>query len=622
MLTHLAAAIDLQQPARPAVSSNLDGQSDGSQTEGNSQGPAIQDSPISLPGVSPSSYACIQAAQLPDAIISEGIVLYFSNFCNQPCPILAYSQSLEFRKEDIPPMMLYAMLALSLRSSHNSFFASRSERAECIARLTKLAWDLITRAYCEFDIDDTYLQALCLHAQVDAGDGRLERAQAQVALGLRLAQARGMLAADTLDDLELPDRSRRQEIVWSLFMLDRMLLGVNTKNASTPAASFEIPVMQSGPFHPDFCLEPSELDISLSSIDSDMPLPPQNVTCLQVQTIRIWECIIDYIAEPPSSSDVPFWRHDSPRAAILTKLLDIETKCEIAGHTLLYVGSPARVLDEPQLQSYFVVWLRFQLTLCVVNCILNHPFIIHIKTARLKHRTPITFLQKSYESSLIHANWVYRLLNHMDEAQLMLHDPFIGHLVAMAASIHLEHMKSQYPTVAASAKQKFEKCLDFVKRLSQEWPRVQATVTLLEQLKGRIPYRSKLNYVEEEYDGAAPPHSNHEIHLAEEDLLLMWRLFDYSSMSAKQAKRYTLNERPKSVMGAVSTGTSDPFAHADGAISDASSSADIMNQPTSLRLEDITVRSYGDLPLFDGTAFNYFPAEHESDATYLVHSMR
>ena len=101
---------------------------------------------------------------------------------------------------------------------------------------------------------------------------------------------------------------------------------------------------------------------------------------------------------------------------------------------------------------------------------------IHIKTVRLKQKIPLTFLQKSYEFSLIHANWVVRLLNHMDEARLMLHDPFLGHLVAIAASIHLEHTKSQYPTVAASAKQKFEKCLDFVKRLSQEWPRMQVSV--------------------------------------------------------------------------------------------------------------------------------------------------
>lgn len=157
-------------------------------------------------------------------------------------------------------------------------------------------------------------------------DGRFERARAQVATGLRIAQTRDMLGLGSLDGLGLVDRARRQEIVWSLFMLDRMLLGGNTRNPSASTAIFCLPVLQSGPSHPDVGSEPSaEPEVLLDSVDSGAPLPPQTVICLQTQTLRIWECIVDYIAQPPSSTDVPLWRHDSPRAAILTKLLDIET---------------------------------------------------------------------------------------------------------------------------------------------------------------------------------------------------------------------------------------------------------------------------------------------------------
>lgn len=156
-------------------------------------------------------------------------------------------------------------------------------------------------------------------------DGRFERARTQVAIGLRVAQGRGMLGSGSLAGLEPADRARRQEIVWSLFMLDRMLLGGDTKNPSTPTAIFELPVITGGPSHPDNPPQPFEPNISLSSVDSGAPLPPQNVACLQIQTIRIWECVVDYIAQPALSTDIPLWRHDSPRAAILTKLLDIET---------------------------------------------------------------------------------------------------------------------------------------------------------------------------------------------------------------------------------------------------------------------------------------------------------
>ncbi|KAH6644655.1 hypothetical protein C7974DRAFT_25537 [Boeremia exigua] len=614
MLKNLAAVIDVQRHSAPAKSPTHQGQDDEHQTARFSQEPVIQLSPISLPTVPHSLYPGIQDAQLPDTVIAEGIALYFSNFCNQPCPILANSQSLEPGESDpIAPMILYAMLALSLRSSRHPFFKDTSVRTRCIANLTQLAWNLITMAYCEFEIDDVYFQALCLQAQVDSGDGKLERARAQVAIGLRVAQARDMLRVDSLDGLELADRARRQEIIWSLFMLDRMLLGGNTKNPSTPTAVFELPVIQSGPCHPDGSPQTAESDVSLESVDSDIPLPPQSVACLQIQTIRIWECIIDYIAQPPLSTDIPLWRHDSPRAAILTKLLDIETRCETAGHTLTCVGSPARVLEEPRLTSYFVIWLRFHMTLSAVNCILNHPFIIHVKTARLKHKIPLTFLQKSYEFSLIHANWVFRLLNHMNEAELMLHDPFLGHLVAIAASVHLEHTRSQYPTVAASAKQKFDKCFDFVKRLSMEWPRMQIAVSLLEQLEARIPYRSNLNYVEEEYDGAAPPDANNQVYLAEEDLLLMWKLFEYASTSTKPNSGYAFDAEPDYVMRSVRPDLRESSTLTDGQESGHPSPNTAAGMTVHSRLDDIAVRSYGDTPLSGGSTFNYFLLNHEPD---------
>ncbi|RYN63713.1 hypothetical protein AA0117_g10708 [Alternaria alternata] len=357
-----------------------------------------------------------------------------------------------------------------------------------------------------------------------------------------------------------------------------MLLGGNTRNPSTPTTAFELPVIQNGPFHPDIRTQLPEYDISLQCVDSDAPLPPQSVICLQIQTIRIWECVIDYIAQPPSNTDVPLWRHDSPRAAILTKLLDIE-------------------------MSKYVPELA------------NHPFMIHIKTVQLKQKIPLTFLQKSYEFSLIHANWVVRLLNHMDEARLMLHDPFLGHLVAIAASIHLEHTKSQYPTVAASAKQKFEKCLDFVKRLSQEWPRMQVTASLLEQLRARIPYRSILNYIEEEYDGAAPPEGANQVHLEEEDLLLLWRLFDYALTSPKSNSECAFDEESNTAMHSVPPlfNASSNVANNQLSINPSpSSSAGMLIQTTSAGLEDVAFQAYGDTSVSGGTAFNYFHDDIDS----------
>jgi len=218
---------------------------------------------------------------------------------------------------------------------------------------------------------------------------RSERARAQVALGLRIAQDRDMLGVNSLAGLGPNDRARRQEIVWSLFMLDRMLLGGNTWNPSSPITAFECPVLTTSPLHPDAVTQPSDDDVSLIDLHAGVPKLEHSIMCLQIQSIHLWEKVVAEIARPPSSSDVPLWRHDSPRAAILTQLLDCEMSelvlspyeaqlikgpgCEVAGHSLLNTGPPNRVLEEPHLAGYFLVWLRFQLSLCVINCCLYVP---------------------------------------------------------------------------------------------------------------------------------------------------------------------------------------------------------------------------------------------------------
>ena len=141
----------------------------------------------------------------------------------------------------------------------------------------------------------------------------------------------------------------------------------------------------------------------------------------------------------------------------------------------------------------------------------------------------------------------------------------------------------------------------------------------LEQLKARIPYRSNLNYVEEEYDGAAPPGANNRVHLEEEDLLLMWKLFDYASTSTKPNSGRASDEGPGSFMHIVLPGFSETSSlsgsHDPNRLSP-NPSADM--QGTSSGLEDIAIRSYGAMPLPGGSTFTYSHIDHKSDNSHLV----
>ena len=84
-------------------------------------------------------------------------------------------------------------------------------------------------------------------------------------------------------------------------------------------------------------------------------------------------------------------------------------------------------------------------------------------------KVPPSFLQKSYKSSLIHSRWVIRLIEEMEDAGLMLYDPFIGYLVALAATIQLEHTVSKHSDVAAAAKLSVKGAIRYLRKSSKYW---------------------------------------------------------------------------------------------------------------------------------------------------------
>ncbi|KAF2820158.1 hypothetical protein CC86DRAFT_471309 [Ophiobolus disseminans] len=533
-LEQLAAAIGSTRPASSHAPSAQTLASSEPTASYSSWPSVVPPSPNSLLGGSaPALSKFSQQITLPDAVVEDGVTLYFENYCNQPCPIASYYKTSAMAIDGIPIIVLAPMLALSLRSSRHSFFNTESRKRNQLNRLSQLSWGLLAKAYGDFDLDDAYFEGLCLLALVDSGEGHYERARAQVSFGLRITQSRGMLSAKRFNSLDAAATSRRQEIVWTLFMLDRMLLGGHTRDPSVLSTSFELPMFSDGPSKPDLVSRAAGLDALDMMFGPEASQPSPSVIQLNIEILSIWESVLADITKPPTDTDTPIWRHDSGRAAVLTKLMDFETRCQRGHHGYMSVGSPTRVLEESQLHDYFLAWIFYQLVHCVIHCCLNHPFIIYVKTIRIKHQIPVTFLQKSYEYSMIHANWVFRLLNEMDDANLVIHDPFIGHMVAIAASIHLEHTLSQHHTVASSAKQKFDKCLNFVTRAAQEWPSMLVAASLLEKLQSRLVHRSNMNYVEDEYDGAAPSSSPRQVSLGDEDMQLMWMLFDLPSKSTR-----------------------------------------------------------------------------------------
>ena len=62
------------------------------------------------------------------------------------------------------------------------------------------------------------------------------------------------------------------------------------------------------------------------------------------------------------------------------------------------------------------------------------------------------------------------LITDMEKSNLSLHDPFIRYLVTIAATIQLDKSLNKNSEIADSARYRFGKCRDFVKKMSAQWP--------------------------------------------------------------------------------------------------------------------------------------------------------
>ena len=64
----------------------------------------------------------------------------------------------------------------------------------------------------------------------------------------------------------------------------------------------------------------------------------------------------------------------------------------------------------------------------------------------------------------------------MEDAGLMLYDPFIGYLVAIAVTIQLEHTVSKHSDVATAAKLSVNGAIRYLKKLSTYWRSIENLV--------------------------------------------------------------------------------------------------------------------------------------------------
>lgn len=151
-------------------------------------------------------------------------------------------------------------------------------------------------------------------------------------LGLRVAEVTGILDSQS-PVATINGPPGRSAIVWTLFMLDR-IIGSGRRSSVYSPAIYSIPVYQVGPARPDSPPSAAKPFTLNDTIASRSHSPSKSVTAVIVELLDIWGLIISHVFSSPRSEDVPFWQYNSPRARLTTRLLEFELSesqnCEMA----------------------------------------------------------------------------------------------------------------------------------------------------------------------------------------------------------------------------------------------------------------------------------------------------
>jgi len=208
------------------------------------------------------------------------------------------------------------------------------------------------------------------------------------------------------------------------------------------------------------------------------PTQIEGIWVYMVQLSTLWTEVQHYVSHCASGDPTPPWSLESGYSVIGAHLMNVETK-----FPTYHRWDSVRFIDHStqdlhQNRGYWSPWVYLQFTYHAIHSVLNHPFLYSWRPQQSAQlAVPNTFWKTSSELALIHTTWTVRLIDMITEKNYQVSDPFLGHLVAIAATIQLYYCRAADPTIRDSAQSKVDVCLKFLGKLATKWPRCQAIVS-------------------------------------------------------------------------------------------------------------------------------------------------
>ena len=127
-------------------------------------------------------------------------------------------------------------------------------------------------------------------------------------------------------------------------------------------------------------------------------------------------------------------------------------------------------------RDYWGPWLFIQFLYHTNLCLLNHPLLLSLRLRNFKCVIPEIFLQHTSDLISSHASWIIHFIDMLQAKSFKVTDPFLGHCVAIVATIYLQESFVEDTVVRKEKQASFAKCMKFIRGFGEQWPHVSRVV--------------------------------------------------------------------------------------------------------------------------------------------------
>lgn len=191
----------------------------------------------------------------------------------------------------------------------------------------------------------------------------------------------------------------------------------------------------------------------------------------------IWGNVRKYVSDCSQNILKEPWRHDSAYSMVNSDFMETEHRIPIY-HRYDSVKFFDRTPEDLRMNhDYWAPWLKEQFTYHAIPTVLNHPFLYIVAAQHNPDLAiPNTFWRRSSELALLHATWIVRIIDMIVEKQVLLTDPFFGHMAAIAATVHMYYCCAAAARLKHKSNTDLAKCRKFLQSFTQFSPACAALV--------------------------------------------------------------------------------------------------------------------------------------------------